>query len=81
MGHPALLPLCLTVLAAPLVGFVLQYAFGKRLPGQGAWMTVGAIGVSLGCSLFILWDVLSWTTLKTIQFGPWEWLDFGAEGS
>ena len=37
----------LLVLFAPVVGFVVQYFFGRRLPRQGDWWTIGAIGTSL----------------------------------
>jgi NADH-quinone oxidoreductase subunit L len=49
-----MLTTALVLLLAPLVGFVVQYFFGKRLPRQGDWLTVGTIGISLACSISIL---------------------------
>ena len=46
--------LALTILIAPLVGFALQFSFGRKLPRQGDLLTVGAIGASLVCSIIIL---------------------------
>jgi len=72
-----LFQLCLAVVVAPLVGFVLQYAFGKRLPRQGDWLTVAAIGVSLVCSLVIFFYALSQGEGWSVTFGPWTWLQPG----
>jgi len=69
--------LCLTVLAAPLVGFVLQYTVGRRLGARGAWMTVFAIGVSLACSLLIGYEAFQGGAEFSKQFGPWTWLEPG----
>ena len=77
MSDATLLTLCLTVLAAPLVGFVVQYAFGKRLPGQGAWLTVAAIGASLACSIALALHVAGEGAGFARHLGPWAWLDFG----
>ena len=77
MSEQTLLALCLTVVVAPLVGFVIQYAGGRRLPGQGAWLTVGTIGVSLGCAIAIALDVLQWGDLLGMQFDLGTWLPAG----
>jgi NADH-quinone oxidoreductase subunit L len=58
----AVLHLALVVLLAPLVGFVVQFFFGRRLPGQGAWMTVAAIGASFVASVLIALKVLGGET-------------------
>ena len=31
----------------PLAAFVVNIMFGKRLPRQGDWVSIGAVGVSL----------------------------------
>jgi len=49
----SLLALALVCLLAPFVGFLVQYFVGRRLPGQGAWLTVFTIGVSLACAVWI----------------------------
>jgi len=74
-----LLQLCLAVLVAPLVGFVLQYAFGRRLPRQGDLLTVVAIGVSLACSIVLAVHVLGEGPGFTKTFGPWAWLPVGPD--
>ena len=51
MTDAVLFQLCLAILIAPLIGFALQFTIGKRLPRQGDWLTVGAIGISLASSL------------------------------
>ncbi len=80
MRSDSVLLLCLILLTAPLVGFVLQYAFGRRLPGQGAWLTVGTIGVSLACSIVLAVGGIQWGTMKGVfHLGPWDWLPAGAD--
>ncbi len=69
--------LALTILIAPLVGFVIQFCWGRKLPRQGDWMTVGAIGISMVCSIIIL--IRIWGGA-----GPFEvsvpWFDPGGAG-
>ncbi len=69
--------LALTILIAPLVGFLIQFFWGKKLPRQGDWLTVGAIGISMVCSIVILVRVWSGA-------GPFEasipWFDPGGSG-
>jgi NADH-quinone oxidoreductase subunit L len=64
---PDTLSLCLVVLFAPLAGFVIQSAVGRKLPRQGDWLTIAGIGASLAASLAILsrvWggETLHWST-------------------
>ena len=48
----------LTLLFAPLIGFVIQYFAGRRLPRQGDWLTVATIGLSFGCAVSIALSLL-----------------------
>jgi hypothetical protein len=48
-----MLTAALVILLAPLVGFVLQMAFGRRLPRQGDLLTVATIGAALAASIWI----------------------------
>ncbi len=72
-----MLTVALAILAAPLVGFVLQYAWGPRLWRQGDWLTLLAIGVSLVGSGVVLADVWGGATYRW----TWEWFTPGAVGS
>lgn len=72
-----MLTVALAILAAPLVGFVLQYAWGPRLWRQGDWLTLLAIGVSLVGSGVVLADVWGGATYRW----TWEWFTPGAAGS
>ncbi len=69
------LSLALVVLFAPLAGFLVQSAAGKRLPRQGDWLTVAAIGASLVASLAILARVLGGETFHQ----SWTWMTPGSE--
>ena len=77
MSDATLQSLCLAVLVAPLVGFVLQYTVGRRMGAKGAWMTVGFIGVSLAASLAIGYEALQGGAAFAKHFGPWTWLEPG----
>ena len=68
-----MLTFALVVLLAPLAGFVIQSAIGRRLPRQGDFLTIAAIGASLVASVLILlrvWngEILHWTS---------PWIDLG----
>jgi NADH-quinone oxidoreductase subunit L len=52
------LTLVAVVVLAPLVGFVVQFFLGRRLPRQGDWLTVAAIGASFVASVLIFLKVL-----------------------
>ena len=54
-----MLTLAITILVAPLIGFGIQFFFGKRLPRQGDLLTVGTIGVSLACATSIMLQMWS----------------------
>ena len=71
--------LCLVVLAAPLVGFLLQYTIGRRMGAKGAWMTVLFIGASLAASLAIGADAWRGGETWVHHFGPWTWFEPDAE--
>ena len=53
-----MLTAALVILLAPLVGFVVQYFFGRRLPRQGDLLTVACIGASLAASVWIAAQML-----------------------
>lgn len=46
------------ILAFPLGALGIQYFFGKRLPRQGDWLSTGAIGLSLLCSILVFIQVI-----------------------
>jgi NADH-quinone oxidoreductase subunit L len=77
VDEAAMLTLSLAVLGAPLVGFVLQYVLGRRLPRQGDWLTVLAMGVSLVCSVLLARAILAEGAGARHVLGPWTWLDPG----
>ena len=74
-----LLTLALIVLFAPMGGFLVQSAVGRRLPRQGDFLTIAAIGASLVASLAILakvWDgeTLAWAIpwLRVSEATTWN---------
>ena len=48
----------LLILFLPLVAFIINIIFGKRLPRQGDWVSVGAILITLILSLSLLMNML-----------------------
>jgi NADH-quinone oxidoreductase subunit L len=69
-----MLNLTLVVVFAPMAGFLLQSAFGRRLPRQGDFLTIAAIGASLAASAMILARVWGGETFHA----SWPWLSFGS---
>jgi NADH-quinone oxidoreductase subunit L len=69
----------LIIVLAPLAGFVLQSAVGRRLPRQGDWLTLIGIGAALASSVAIFLRCLSGETLtvsvieRWMQFGEHVW--------
>ena len=75
-----MLALALILLLTPLAGFLLQSAFGRRLPRQGDWLTVACIGTSLVCALVIFAKTLGGETLDPALASSgarWTWLTMG----
>jgi NADH-quinone oxidoreductase subunit L len=68
-----LLTLALVLLFAPLVGFVVQYFAGRRLPRQGDWWTVATIGVSLACAVLIFLRVVGEPAGFVFE-KVWDWM-------
>jgi NADH-quinone oxidoreductase subunit L len=69
---------CLLILFLPLVAFAINIVFGKRLPRQGDWVSVGAILITLVLSLSLLMNMfMNWdpTFSHETQF---TWIDLGA---
>src|SRR5262245_41974390 len=72
--------LALLIVFAPVLGFVVQSAVGRRLPRQGDLLTIAMIGVSLVCSLVVFGRVLGGTTLDSADpsaHARAEWMRFG----
>ena len=62
----------------PLAAFVVNIMFGKRLPRQGDWVSIGAVGVSLILSVTMFAGML-------LDYNPdfkveafWRWIHLGA---
>ena len=67
-----MLGLALTILLAPLVGFVVQFFLGRRLPGQGAWLTVATIGISFVAALMVFFPFVGGAQPFSQS---WNWFD------
>ena len=78
----------LLILFLPLVAFIINIIFGKRLPRQGDWVSVGAILITLILSLSLLmnmlmnWDpdfsheaVIPWVDLGAFKISLGFWVD------
>ncbi len=62
----------------PLAAFVINIMFGKRLPRQGDWVSIGAVGISLILSVTMFAGML-------LDYNPdfkveafWRWIHLGA---
>ena len=75
MSQELIIKLALTVLLAPLLGFVVLIFFGKRLSRQGDWYGTGILFLCLALSFVIL-------VQKLLHFEEpiiftFQWFDFG----
>ena len=75
-----MLNLALVIVLAPFVGFLLQSAFGRRLPRQGDWLTILGIGASFAAAVIVFGRVLGGEVLDAADPAAnarWEWMRFG----
>ncbi|MCC6756082.1 MAG: NADH-quinone oxidoreductase subunit L, partial [Solirubrobacterales bacterium] len=75
-----MLTLALVIVLAPFVGFLLQSAFGRRLPRQGDWLTILGIGASFAAAVIVFGRVLGGEVLDAADpaaHARWEWMRFG----
>ena len=69
---------CLLILFLPLLAFLINIFFGKRLPRQGDWVSVGAILITLVLSLSLFIGMLSKWNYKFSHEVYFSWIDLGA---
>ena len=68
----------LFILFLPLAAFGIQILFGKRLPRQGDWVSVGAIIITLILSIAMFVAMLLGNDPDFKQEASFTWLDMGA---
>ena len=66
------------ILFLPLVAFVINIFFGKRLPRQGDWVSVGAILTTLLLSLILLFSMFANGNSSFSHEVIMPWIDLGA---
>ena len=72
----------LAIVLIPLLGFLIQIFFNRKLPRQGDFIPTGAIGLSAVLALYLGYHMfkaftadLAYNSLELGHF--WNWLDFG----
>jgi NADH-quinone oxidoreductase subunit L len=75
MSQETLLLFSTIILLLPLLGFVVQSFFGRKLPRQGDWFETGLLFAGLVLSLVVLYGKLSFFPEKTLEF-TFRWVDF-----
>ena len=68
----------LFILFLPLAAFVIQIFFGKRLPRQGDWVSVGAITITLILSIAMFVAMLLGNDPAFKQEASFTWFDMGS---
>jgi len=68
----------LLILLLPLAAFVVQIFFGKRLPRQGDWISIGAIGITLILSLIMFATMLLSYDSGFSKEASFTWIDMGS---
>ncbi|MBH10141.1 MAG: NADH-quinone oxidoreductase subunit L [Candidatus Marinimicrobia bacterium] len=67
----------LLILFLPLAAFLVQIFFGRRLPRQGDWVSIGAIAGTLILSLLMFASMLTSYNLEFSKSASFTWLDMG----
>ncbi len=62
----------------PLLAFVIQIFFGKRLPRQGDWVSIGAIVSGFGLSLYLFIQMLTRYDPGFVITESFTWIDLGS---
>ncbi|MBI3843502.1 MAG: NADH-quinone oxidoreductase subunit L [Planctomycetes bacterium] len=74
--------IALTVLALPLIAFVLQVFVGRFLPRQGDWLPTLAMAVALALSVYLFaTQVLGSPEGMTPITKEWDWIKIGIGGA
>ncbi|MEC7731524.1 MAG: NADH-quinone oxidoreductase subunit L [Candidatus Neomarinimicrobiota bacterium] len=68
----------LLILFLPLAAFVVQIFLGKRLPRQGDWVSISAIGITLILSLIMFATMLSSYDSGFSKEASFTWIDMGS---
>ena len=68
----------LFILFLPLVAFLIQIFFGKRLPRQGDWVSIGAISITLVLAISMFVAMLLEYKPDFRHEAAFTWLDMGA---
>ena len=67
----------LYILFLPLAAFLVQIFFGKKLPRQGDWVSIGAISVTLVLAVTMFISMISKYDPKFSEESSFTWLDMG----
>ena len=78
MMEPYFIHFSLLILFLPLAAFVVQIFFGKHLPRQGDWVSVGAVVITLVLSLIMFVTMLFGHDSGFTEEASFTWLDMGA---
>ncbi len=70
----------LIILALPLLAFVVQIFFGRRIPRQGDWVSTGALCLTIVPALYILFKLLAQDNPDFRLEVSWPWFNAGELG-
>jgi len=65
------------ILLLPLLAFVIQIFFGKRLPRQGGWLPTSAMFLAFLFAVPIFWQAIAAYDPQFKITASWDWIDFG----
>ena len=68
----------LFILFLPLLAFVVQILFGKKLPRDGDWVSIGAISITLILSIIMFVSMILNADPSFKKQAPFTWLDMGS---
>ena len=65
----------LYILFLPLAAFLVQIFFGKKLPRQGDWVSIGAISITLVLAVTMFITMISKYDPKFSEEASFTWID------
>jgi NADH-quinone oxidoreductase subunit L len=68
--------MALTILLLPLFSFTLLFFFAKKIPGRGAWLATGIMGLCFLFSAYIFFQVSG----KEVYLARFPWFDLSSNG-
>ncbi|MEI7632685.1 MAG: NADH-quinone oxidoreductase subunit L [bacterium] len=69
------------IISLPIAGFFMEGLFGNRLPRKGDWLATGIMGIVLGLSLWVFFQVFNVNSPDAGARGSAAWFSMAGDGA